>query len=86
MSVWIVNNITFIIDDRMEAMVQVRPIGKIVFGILHKIGMGVGYDLALEYTVDYRAENMTVWFAQHFTLIDMRCVNVLELALRTVDL
>lgn len=86
MSIWIVDNVTFIIDDRMKTMVQVRTIWKIVLGILHIIGMSICYDFAFENTIDYRTEYMAMRFAQHITLIDVRCVNVLDFALRTVDL
>lgn len=52
MSVRIIDNIPFIIDDRMESMVQVRMVWKIVFGIFHIIGMAIGYDFPLEHTVN----------------------------------
>lgn len=73
-----------IVDNRMKAMIQMRPIWKIVFRVFHIVRIAFRLDFTGKHAIDDRTEHMTANIAQQFTAVNVRCVHIAN-SLRRID-
>lgn len=75
-------HMVLVVYHRMESMIDVRTIRKIVLGMLHEVRIAFGVNLPGENAVDDRTEHMTALLAQHLAAVDVRHIGIDEAARR----
>lgn len=71
------------VNHRMEAIIHVTVIRKVVMCFLHKIGVGWCNDASMKHAITYRAMHEAVFVTQNMSLVDVTRVK-LSFALFTI--